>query len=244
MKKILFLTLLLMISLSSAQDLRMVLLNPYATFNLNDSQSLNYYVGVQNKNDFAISINVTKPDTNYSFAFTTTQNLILEVNQTGYINFTYSPLDNETITIPVKFSNGNQSGFLSSTTMVFINKEQVNVPEEVASSSGSGSSSGGGFHPALVPTAINKSLNNNNSESIPETPKLNETIPVESKEKQLPDWFFIVPWIAMVVFVIIVIVVIKFISMKGGKKNEKRINNNDVGVDDNSDSLGSTSSSE
>lgn len=220
MKILLTMIILLMIGVSSAQDIRMVILNPQSVFTVNQSEPINYYVGVQNKNNVNITINIVSPTTKNILNFNSPQDISLKPNETSYINFTIKAEHNETISIPVSFSNGNQTGTLSQTIIVKVIQPITSTPQ---SSGGSSSSSGSKSNLIKNQTNVqNDSKVNYTDKSNPTKPKKNDMIPTLEKEseKKESNWSFI--WIIVVIVLSIIMI---FIYLKIRKKSKVTLTN-------------------
>jgi len=95
--------------------MEMSLTTPSVTFRLNESDSINHYVGIANKNPFPIKIIIDIPE-DLDITFHNITIFELEPNQTRNIHYTIKANEhgNFTYFIPVQFKSENQSFSLQS----------------------------------------------------------------------------------------------------------------------------------
>lgn len=79
--------LLIVLFMSSISALRMTLTTPQVTFNENVTSLVNYHLGVENKNNYTISIQINPP-TDLIINFSDPLNFTLEPNQSKNIDYT------------------------------------------------------------------------------------------------------------------------------------------------------------
>lgn len=112
-------SLIFLISLVSA-DIRVVLTTPQVTFINVTGSEFKYYLGIENKNNFILNIEITPPE-NLSISFYNPLNFSLEPNESRNINYngTITRSGNYTESIKVTYS-GNDTSFALSSNLIFI----------------------------------------------------------------------------------------------------------------------------
>lgn len=171
---------LLLISLVSA-DFRITLTTPSVTFNTNLSEVASYYVGVENKNEFPININILAP-TDLLISFEGDTSFELLPNETKDVPFSIKINTTGAYSKDITVSySGNGSSFSVSEKLLF------NIPEIGESSSSTKKSSGSSSTKTTTNTDgtettevnITDSLNVNESSGIGDAHITDEILPEE-----------------------------------------------------------------
>lgn len=193
-----------------AAELRVVLTTPQAKFTVINGESVDYYVGVENKNNFTINVDIVPNALNIVFYNDTS--FELQPNETRDIMYTITANEtgNYTKTISVTYS-GNNEDFTLQQQIYFI----VSDIEQESSTSSSSSSkkSSKTRNVTTVNTAADFEVvatnEGNNTEEPLTSTQHNITITsgddsVDSKKKGR-IWSYIVAGLFIVVFIVVII---------------------------------------
>jgi len=99
-----------MLLINLASTLEMSITTPSQTFRVNQSDTINHYLGVENKNPYPIQIQIQPPE-KLNIIFHNTLNFTLQPNKTRNINYTITPNEHGNFThfIGVMFISEEQS---------------------------------------------------------------------------------------------------------------------------------------
>lgn len=119
-KQIITLVLITLALVSVTSALRVTLSTPQATFRANLSDTINYYVGVENQNSFNVNITITSPEgLNITFQGPTQFELLPQEKRDVNYSILINKTGNYSYSIPVIF-NGNATSFTLQSTLFFI----------------------------------------------------------------------------------------------------------------------------
>lgn len=193
-----------------AADLRIVLTTPQAKFTVINGESIDYYIGVENKNNFTINVDIVPSDLNIVFYNDTS--FALQPNETRNVMYTITVNEsgNYTKTISVTYS-GNNEDFTLQQQIYFI------VSDVEKESSTSSSSSSKKTSKTKNVTTVNTAADfevvaTNNDENIEEpltstqhNITITSTDDSSDSKKKGKTWSYIVVGLFMAVFIFIII---------------------------------------
>lgn len=108
---------------SPNSDLRVTLLTPSATFNVQQNSNFKYYITVENKNPFPVNIKIQKVK---GVKFRDAVIFSLKPGKIKKVDFSYKATKNETLLIPVLFSSKYKSfGLQESINIYTIPKKPI-----------------------------------------------------------------------------------------------------------------------
>jgi uncharacterized membrane protein YjfL (UPF0719 family) len=127
--------LIFLLGIVNADSMRMIVVNPQASFEGTVGDSIGYTIGATNKNEFDINVSFGEPD-NAKILYDGETAFQLKTNETILLNYTltFTEAGNITTSIPVFFQSGEQSFTLQQ--ILFL---KVNVVEQEAVSTSSNS---------------------------------------------------------------------------------------------------------
>lgn len=122
-----------------AADLRIVLTTPQAKFTVINGESIDYYIGVENKNNFTINVDIVPSDLNIVFYNDTS--FALQPNETRNVMYTITVNEsgNYTKTISVTYSGNGETFTLQQQIYFEVSDVEKASPSTTSSSSGSSS---------------------------------------------------------------------------------------------------------